>query len=330
MVKKSEYFTSFDEIKSRPEFSDEQIISPENFKELVGEYLLEHDVKCQVERNGFMCLRDHKHGWLGKTHEGVEALIGSNCATNYFKADKTFILERKRVKDETKRLRALSRLKLFHDDRSNYLGDLAKIKELAIQSRVDFDFFHKNFPNSVLKFITQAQKTQNWNLKVDALVYSNDDSDGVWGTHILRKVNALPQKHEIFGIIDKVKKIKIFFEQSLEINPENIRTPKLIELLNVISEKDKLLDLAIDISKNTAAFMEPRNLDSLIYTCDDREDEFITARVILQATKAKVSSSGHVNLRIKRIKDRTEQQLGAAQVRKSSIIEKFERSSVFN
>lgn len=58
MLGKSEFFSSFIEIEKRPEFSPDQEISPDNFKELVGEYRLDEDVICQVRTKKVFAIRN--------------------------------------------------------------------------------------------------------------------------------------------------------------------------------------------------------------------------------------------------------------------------------
>lgn len=95
--RKGYIFSSYNEIEKRASFNSEQEISPDNFKSLVGMYRFDENVICQV-RTKRICHQKHKNGWLGITNDGVEALIGGHCASEYFKADNSFRLEKKELK----------------------------------------------------------------------------------------------------------------------------------------------------------------------------------------------------------------------------------------
>ncbi|HHM1133002.1 TPA: hypothetical protein ACRG2Y_005686, partial [Klebsiella pneumoniae] len=103
MAEKAIYFSSYNEIEKRASFNSEQEISPDNFKSLVGMYRFDENVICQVRTKKGICHQKHKNGWLGITNDGVEALIGGHCASEYFKADNSFRLEKKRVESEIER-----------------------------------------------------------------------------------------------------------------------------------------------------------------------------------------------------------------------------------
>ncbi|MCJ4071051.1 hypothetical protein LOS16_24015, partial [Klebsiella pneumoniae] len=64
-------------------------------------------------------------------------------------------------------------------------------------------------------------------------------------------------------------------------------------------------------------FIKPGNLDSLIYVCDDEEEQFLTVKAIMSMTGAKVSSDGHIKLRLRRIHDRYKQQFNGKKIRKN-------------
>lgn len=63
-------------------------------------------------------------------------------------------------------------------------------------------------------------------------------------------------------------------------------------------------------------FIKHGNLDSLIYVCDDEEEQFLTVKAIMSMTGAKVSSDGHIKLRLRRIHDRYKQQFNGKKIRK--------------
>lgn len=110
MAEKAIYFSSYNEIEKRASFNSEQEISPDNFKSLVGMYRFDENVICQVRTKRNLPSKT-QNGWLGITNDGVEALIGGHCASEYFKADNSFRLEKKRVESEIERRLAVEKLR---------------------------------------------------------------------------------------------------------------------------------------------------------------------------------------------------------------------------
>ncbi|AKQ37674.1 hypothetical protein A0P77_04330 [Salmonella enterica] len=329
MAAKSEFFSSFVDIEKRPRFSSECEISPENFKALIGEYRLDEDVICQVKGHKGICHQKHRSGWLGVTSNGLEVLIGGHCARNYFKADKTFALERKRVRKEIDRKIALYKLDEYRKNKMSINDELSRLRQEIIDTRVKLDQVHKHFPNAVLSFIESAQKTKNWELKIDVQDGFADDGEAKWVSGSLGKRKTLPYSYEVFGLMNNVKTLSATFDEACQINPDDIKTPKLKRIIEILNEKEELKKTSSALHRDVFAFVEPRNLEPLIYTCDDHEEEFLAAKAIMAITGAKVSSEGHINLRLRRIKERIEKQFGGKLVRKNQISERFQRRNAF-
>ncbi|HEI6967583.1 TPA: hypothetical protein ACGTP8_004225 [Yersinia enterocolitica] len=326
MIEKSEFFSSFIEIEKRPEFSPDQEVSPDNFKELVGEYRLDEDVICQVRTKKGICHKKHKIGWLGVTLNGQEALIGGHCARTYFKADKTFGLERNRVRKEVERKKALYKLKSYKDNADSFSKRLSAVRQEIIDNRVKLDRIYKGFPNVVLKFIYDAQRMRSWTVKVDIL---GNDRHSKWTVSPLCNLNPIPKMHDVINLMNRVKEIAGFFDEACQLNIDEISTPRLKRILEILSAMDDCEKLSLLYLMDITRFLEPKNLDAFIYVCDDPVEEFLTGRAILSVSGAKVSSDGHINLRIRRIKERTEKQFGGYQVRKNQLVERYQKNNVF-
>lgn len=110
------YFSDIQQIRVRPGFDDQCAVTLENFSSIIGEYQLADDVYCQLFRDDRICQQEHRHGWLARTKDGKEGLIGSTCAPKHFKASRTFALERNRVRREL-------RIQSFIDRLTQVLAD---------------------------------------------------------------------------------------------------------------------------------------------------------------------------------------------------------------
>ncbi|MBC3381593.1 hypothetical protein H8I69_20970 [Serratia fonticola] len=323
MTEKSEFFSSFTEIERRASFSAKQEISPDNFQELVGMYRFEEDVICQVRVKKGICHQKHKSGWLGVTKEGTEALIGGHCAREYFKADRNFSFERKRVKKEIERKKALSKLDEYRSQVLVFSMELSSLRSKFIEVRKKLDSIYKSFPDVILRFIYESQKTKNWQINVDVTYPGRYQ----WVIEPLCNLRSISPMQEVISSISKVKYLIEIYDEICKLDPTTVATPKLKKLLDVISDKERLEKEGEYYLQETDKFIEPKNLDSLLYVCNDYEDEFLTVRAILSITGAKVSSDAHIKLRIRRIIERVEKQFAGCEVRKNQLITRYKKSS---
>ncbi|WP_447783606.1 hypothetical protein [Enterobacter asburiae] len=329
MAEDSEYFSSFIDIDKRPSFSSKHEISPENFQKLIGEYKFTEDVICQVRALNGVCHQKHKSGWLGVTADGFEVLIGGHCARKYFKADKSFTNERNRVRKEIDRKKALHKLKDYRDKSLIMNEELSYLRATIINTRVILDQILKSFPNAVLSFITTAQKTHSWDIKIDVLQKFNDDNNPIWVTSSLGNLKSLPYMYEVISLMTQAKSLAEKFSEACSLNPEDLSTPKLKRIIETLNDKDDLIKSATSLSQEVTRFIDTKNLELLIFVCDNYEEEFLATRAIMAISGAKVSTDGHVNLRLRRIKDKTTKLFDGKLIRKNQIVEKFQRSKAF-
>lgn len=331
MSKISEFFTSLSDIDIRPAFSPDHEISPDNFKKLVGEYHLDEEAICQVKASNGVCHQKHRKGWLGVTTDGYEVLIGGHCARHYFKADKTFAIERNRVRKEIDRAKALHKLSEYQNNAALVSAEIAALRQLLIDTRISLSPVYKLLPNSALRHIESAQKTRNWDVRVDIQKENvHERKSHKWVTASLGRLKPAPHMYEVIGLINRVKKLFEAFADVVKCIPNEVATPKLKRMLDTLSKKDEIEKASADLNRDVAQFLNVKNLEMLIYVADDPEEEYLTVKAIMEITGAKVSSEGHVNLRLRRIKEKTATNLGTAKVRKNQISDRLQRSKAFS
>ncbi|EIY2645716.1 hypothetical protein MMK76_001016 [Klebsiella aerogenes] len=329
MSDKTEYFSKFFEIEKRESFSPNQEISPDNFKELVGYYELDENVSCQVKTKRGFCRKNHMIGWLGVTVDGVEALIGGHCAQTYFKADSRFTLETKRIKTELDRREYVTELKVYKDNSDTVSRELSDLRTNLISVRKIIDVIYKTMPDCVLRFLQSAQRTNNWVINVDVLYPAkNEDQKPTWHVHTLQSLKSVSTTLEVISLITRVKHLIKTFDLFLESDLSEMPTPKLKYYVNELREKKNYEQLYAKFITETKKFIEPKNLDLLLFICDDYEDKFLTVRSIFGITGSKVSSDAYINLRIKRIEDRVSKQFNNYPVRSNTNAIKYKNNSL--
>jgi len=81
------------EIFERPNFDGDASIPVDQFESFVGVFVFQDKMICQVNRNGKHCHQKHQHGWVFRRSDGVEVIVGCDCAKNHFGADKRFRMQ---------------------------------------------------------------------------------------------------------------------------------------------------------------------------------------------------------------------------------------------
>ncbi|MGS0635648.1 hypothetical protein [Citrobacter sp. VF227] len=329
MSDKTEYFSKYFEIGNRKSFSSKQEISPENFKELIGYYELDEDVSCQVKTKRGFCRKNHKTGWLGVTVDGVEALIGGHCAKTYFKADMRFSMETKRIKTELERRDYVTELQNYKINADVILEELSNLRANLITVRKIVDVVYKTMPNSVLRFLESGQRTNNWAVNVDVLYPAkNDDQKSTWQVHALTSLKSISTTREIISLITKVKFLIGIVEEFKKIDISELPTPKLRYYTNEIREKIDYEKRYGRFVNETKKFIESKNLDLLLFVCDDYEEQFLTVKSIFKITGSKVQSDAHIRLRIKRVEERVSKLFNNHPVRVNQQVIKYKNNAL--
>lgn len=327
MSDKTEYFSNYFEIENRKSFSSEKEISPDNFDSLLGYYELADNVSCQVKTKRGFCRKNHKIGWLGVTVDGVEALIGGHCAKTYFKADKRFSLEKKRITSELERRRYLIELQPYSDNIEVFITELDTLKTNLIKVRKILSVIYNTMPNPVLRFIDSAQRTNDWAVNIDVLYPSkNDENQSQWQVHMLSTLNSVSSLREVISLITRVKTLENVFSDFQKINFYDLPTPKLKYYVDELRQKIDYEKICEILGNETKKFIVPRNLDLLLFVCDEYEDKYITVKSIFDITDSKVQSNAYISLRIRRVEERVSKMFNNYMVRSNQNIVKYKNN----
>lgn len=135
--------------------------------------------------------------------------------------------------------------------------------------------------------------------------------------------------YEVISLMARAKSLAEKFSEACSLNPEDVSTPKLKRIIETLNDKDDLIKSAASLSQEVARLIDTRTLELFIFVCENYEEEFLATRAIMAITGAKVSTDGHVNLRLRRIKDKTSKLFDGKMIRKNQIVEKFQRSKAF-
>lgn len=329
MINSSESFANVDEITSRPNFSANLEITVESFSALIGRYHLSDSVKCQVKTEHGICGQKHQRGYVGVTKEGKEGLIGGICSEKYFKGHTHFIQEKNRIDAEIDRRENIEKLISYKENflsLSEIHGELTKNIQ-TIKNKTDH--LYKGFPNTILTYLYQAQKTQSWDLYVDVLRHSRGEKGMTsnWYIEKLCTFSPLPSAQEIQSLLGRVENLKSTFSEACSSTIEDLPTPKLKGYVRSLSDFPELESSYQRFYKNVEEFTQNHSLCNLYYACANHKDKLATVKTILTLSRSNPSEQ-LIKSKCDEIEKITRGKFDDCQVRNNKMVMKYKKNSI--
>ncbi|HDX9082598.1 TPA: hypothetical protein RQO69_004739 [Klebsiella oxytoca] len=329
MANSSESFASIEQITSRPKFSASLEISVESFSSLVGRYHLSESVQCQVKTEHGICGQKHQKGYVGLTKDGKEGLIGGICGEKYFKEDTLFVQEKNRIDAEIDKRECIEKLLGYKENflsLSSMYGDFIKYtKDLKNKT----DHLYNGFPDIVLSYLYQAQRTKNWDLNVDVLRHTRGEKGMTsnWYIEKLCTFPPLPSAQEIQSLLGRFENLQAVFSEACSSNIEELSTPRLKGYVKSLSEFSELEILYKKYQKDTEEFTQEHSLNNLYYVCANNKDKLSTVRTILSLNIPNPSEK-QISSKCEQIEKSTKEKFDNCQVRNNKIIMKYKKNSL--
>lgn len=326
MTEKSEHFFRYDDIRTRPAFNPDCEISPKNWKRLIGKYTFSEKHICQVRTDKGLCHQWHNNGWLGVTHEGEEALIGCDCAANYFNANSEFIAETNRVNEQLARRIAIEKMSGFLSNKIETAKEFIDLEENAKRIKASIDRIYNTMPNDVLSFLNISQRTNNWDIYVDVQYIKNNNPDSEeddteqWIKSPLGKLKSLPFQMDMEKLLQNIIQLKKFFNGFISLSPSDIaeiNTKKLKSFVKRIDRKDEFRQLLDSYQYDIINFEKVENLELLIYTCDSTAEQYRTTQALMKITGFKAEHRTYIDKRMLAIKEKYESKFSGRFIKKS-------------
>lgn len=274
-MEKVEVFYKFFEIENREAFSPDAYVSVENFSRLIGEYNFDEQVVCQVERSGGKCGHFHNRGWVGVTKDGCEVLVGNVCANKYFKADKTFALEKKRVRNEIDFQRyskiineCLDHQDEIEEDMEDIYSDVKQIRQLQRNILACI-------PIEMVKFIRNAEKTKNRSVSID-IKYVEVDDEGKshisWVAYEIGKLKSAGfiDLKKISDFYSNINDIKNIFSE-IDLSNER-RLSKIKKWSDKLSSRHNIIKDVNETKAECLSFISKDNLNLLLLISSNESD----------------------------------------------------------
>ncbi|WP_336369449.1 hypothetical protein [Rahnella perminowiae] len=330
MSNNSVSFASVEQITSRPNYSSNVNITVENFHTLIGRYHLSESVQCQVKSDHGICGKKHQIGYVGVTQNGMEGLIGGYCGDKYFGESTIFVQEKNRIDAELDRRENLEKLLNYKENffsLTSHYNELKKSIEL-IKKRANH--LYKGFPDIVLIYLNQAQKTKNWDLYIDVLRHSRGEKGMTsnWYIEKLCTFAPLPSSQDYESLLGRIENLIDVFNEVCSTDIDLLSTPKLKGFVRTLSEFTDVENLYTKYNKDTVDFTQEKSLNNLYYVCANTKDKLATVKTIMTLNKNVAVKDDKIKLRCTKIEESTKSKFNYCTVRFNKIIMKFKKNKI--
>lgn len=330
MADNSESFASVEQITSRPNYSKNLEITVESFLSLVGRYHLSESVRCQVKTEHGICGQKHQLGYVGLTKEGHEGLIGGICGEKYFKEHTLFVQEKNRIDAEIDRRENIEKLNAYKENFFSLNSSYADLRKEIEDIKRIAEHLYNGFPDIVLSYIYQAQRTKNWDLYVDVLRHERSEKGMTSNWHVekLCTFTPLPSLQEIKSLQGRIENIVSLFNEVCSSKIEDISTPKLKGYVRSISEFSEIEIINKKFHKDIKEFTKKSSLHNLYYICANTKDKLSTVKTIVTLNSKSIPTENTLRTKCLDIETATNKKFDNCTVRYNKIIVKMKRSSI--
>jgi hypothetical protein len=147
---------------------------------LVGPYYFPKAewVTCQLMRpDGRLCEREHGEGWVARRKDGVEVLIGIDCANRWFEASREYASEASRVRREIRVDELVDSINARLNDAAfrERAGALAEIQRQLLEQVLAA---RESWPQTLLQRLRNMVKTGNRRVVVEFRYVEKDEKGG--------------------------------------------------------------------------------------------------------------------------------------------------------
>lgn len=290
-------FTDFNEVKNRPNFDPTADITVESFEYIISPYSfpkVEKDQKCQVRKHDGYCGTEHQHGFIGKTKNGKEVLLGSCCGAKYFNADHNFKSQKAKLLKEIRITDELNRLSGILSEKDAFF---AHVEQLLIQLkflRESINEVKEQLPSSVVtNHLQHMPKTGNRAVTVQFEYVEIDENNKKitsWIDKILWNISGVEiwnyppigrlftDLREISALVDTVQLKRNAGDRKLKAWAD-----KLSELPQIELEINKF-------QSSLRAFKDHENIQRLIFITSNHHDREKIAKLALKLQPGETST----------------------------------------
>jgi len=154
------FFDGFIEVERSPQFRNNNPVSLDQFKRIIGGYKDERDdLLCQLHKPSGTCRHKHNEGVVIELKDGSWSNIGWICANTHFKHDERFKQERRTYKAAKDAMEALKTLTLLLEEKTMILRELRMANENLGMIDSSINRLFQSIPSKARNFLSIAAKT---------------------------------------------------------------------------------------------------------------------------------------------------------------------------
>ncbi|MEY8710953.1 hypothetical protein [Mangrovibacter phragmitis] len=189
---------------------------------------------------------------------------------------------------------------------------------------------YKGFPDIVLSYLYQAQRTQNWDLYIDVLRHTRGEKGMTsnWYIEKLCTFPPLPAQQEILSLIGRIENLKSIFSEACSTKIDELGTPKLKHYVKSISEFSELETAFNKYYKNTEDFLHKKIIYNLYYACSNTKDKHNTVKTILSVLTNSHPTEASVRNKCEEIENATRKRFDNCEIRCNKKVMKYKKNSI--
>lgn len=282
-------YHSITDITSIEGFRDERPLNKENYDRIIGDYLLDVEVKCCFEKsNGILCNEGHKFGYIARLKDETVTIVGNMCAKDKFGADAKIKADRSRYVNEKRRLKRLGTVKKMLSDRIERLKVIHEIRGELNKVIANRDTFLRKVGPVVNNRLVDMSRTGNNAVVITAVNLRNyKDEDGITkverrttqstigrieGTAIFNPVN-FDSVHSALRAVEKTYELVSAIEDDVKSSELDYISNQLGKFELARIEAKNIVDASIAFFKN--------DFSLLCFIVGDRAERYKAARVAI-------------------------------------------------
>lgn len=278
------HFKKISDVEARKKFDPSCAITTKNVVCLIGKYDGDRKASCQYKKVAGLCNHTFYHGWLAKLSNGKEGLIGCDCASKYFKADKNFKKDKNRLLEELDINNSLEQLGHLLADEGKFAERVQIQLERISGLRLSIQNLTKKIPERVVSSLRNMSKTGNSEIYIQ-IEYTETDDDGQihseWVDQRVSSLNGMDiwDYTNIGPVIVGLKKIaKVINQVDLNRSVGRKKLKTWCATLMEIEQYEEKIDV---LSNELGSYCSIQNIQSLIFMVTSRRDKEDLARLAL-------------------------------------------------
>lgn len=281
-------FESADEIRELKGYCEDNPLTKQTYRRLIGYYNLNEKLHCCLEKaNGNLCRHEHGKGWVVEKQDGTFTLLGKDCANDKFGADPRLIKDIQHAMNTIKRQARLEKILIhlekraertqaLNELRANLDGLYSRAQAFLVEagpqtSRRLLDMHRSRSPDVVVTMVKYREYVEHGQTKQERSIFQHR-LGALSGLAILARESYTPIYIAIGNIL-----AAFIAAASLSDRPKKGEIDALVGRLD---DFDRVTAQGRALLWNETQFLENKQ-ELLCFLVDDRAERYKCARTAM-------------------------------------------------